>query len=304
MAGARFEEYPGKARCKMLIGVSGYIGSGKDEVAKMIQFLSLMGLSKRDFGVYQGETWKIHGEQDRHWKIKKFAAKLKEIVSLLTGIPVYDLEKESVKASELPKEWDYIAKAIQLESRHWITIPGPVVPTMEDRAHKRTVRQFLQLLGTEACRNVIHENIWVNALFADYKEIWKDPDPIPGNDYRITWRHRYEGATSLIHYGGGSEAEVPDTEIISPNWIISDCRFENEAKAIKDRDGIVVRINRPTHELEPDALTGKQLMSFPKHPSETSLDSWEFDYTIDNSGSLEELLEQVRTMLLHFKIIT
>ena len=29
-----------------------------------------------------------------------------------------------------------------------------------------------------------------------------------------------------------------------PNWIITDCRFPNEAKAIKDRDGISIRVNR------------------------------------------------------------
>jgi len=33
---------------------------------------------------------------------------------------------------------------------------------------KLTPRKLLQLLGTEAGRNIIHPNIWVNALFASY----------------------------------------------------------------------------------------------------------------------------------------
>lgn len=283
MAGAGFEEYPGKVWCKMLIGLSGYIGAGKDEVAKMVQFFTRMSPSKRDFGVYQGGTWQLHMEHPT-WEIKKFAGKLKQIVSLLTGIPVADLEKESVKASELPKEWDYIAKAIQLESRHWITIPGPVLPTMEDRAHKLTVRKLLQLMGTDACRNIIHENIWVNSLFVGYKD------------------------ESEQYYTGIEDSGVKETAYekpVYPNWIISDCRYPNEAQAIKDRGGIVVRINRPIASGSKmiDKI-GEFKVKGGLHASETSLDTWEFDYIIDNSGTIEELLEQVRTMLLHFKIIT
>ena len=45
-------------------------------------------------------------------------------------------------------------------------------------------------------------------------EIWNDPDPIEGNDYRITSRIKYEDDTSLITYNDGlSEAEVFDHEI-------------------------------------------------------------------------------------------
>lgn len=39
--------------------------------------------------------------------------------------------------------------------------------------------------------------------------IWRDPDPIDGNDYRVTKFIPYEDdETALIHYGSGSEAEV------------------------------------------------------------------------------------------------
>lgn len=245
-----------------LIGLNGYISSGKDTVAKMIIWLT--NPKERELWNNSLEDFLYINPQGFNWEIKKFAGKLKQMVSLLTGIPVEDLEKQEVKQSELGKEWNWVPKAIQLESRHWITIPGAVHPEVEDRARKMTVRELLQKLATEACRNVIHEDIWVNALFTDYR-----------TDNQVA----YSGDTAFC------------------NWIISDTRFSNEAKTIKDRGGIVVRINRAHSE-------GYIPKPNPQaHSSETSLDNWAFDYTIDNSGSLEDLLERVREMLLHFKII-
>ena len=40
------------------------------------------------------------------WQIKKFADKLKECVSIITGISRIDLEKIEVKNGDLPKEWN------------------------------------------------------------------------------------------------------------------------------------------------------------------------------------------------------
>jgi hypothetical protein len=36
-------------------------------------------------------------------------------------------------------------------------------------------------------------------------------------------------------------------QIKYPNWIITDCRFENELKAVKERDGITIRVQRPEY---------------------------------------------------------
>lgn len=202
------------------------------------------------------------------WEIKKFAGKLKQIVSLLTGIPVADLEKQSVKESILGPEWSE---------------PG-LLP--DNPLAQMSVRTLLQRIGTEAMRDRVHQNIWINGLFADYK-------PIGGTHY-------FTG----IEDNGIKETAI---EPVYPNWIISDLRFPNEFKAIKDRGGICIRINRgKEYWNDPEWLAGKKVYSQPisLHPSETALDNAEFDYIINNSGTLEELLEQVRTMLLHFKIIT
>jgi len=59
-------------------------------------------------------------------------------------------------------------------------------------------------------------------------------------------------------------------------FIIADCRFENEIEVLKQSfdNVITVRINRSKHISE---LTEKQLL----HPSETSLDNFDFDYKVD-----------------------
>ena len=64
--------------------------------------------------------------------------------------------------------------------------------------------------------------------------------------------------------------------------VISDVRFQNEAKAIRLVGGEVWRINRPGV----DAVNG--------HISEHDLDGWRFDRHVDNGGTLFDLSVTVR----------
>ena len=74
-----------------------------------------------------------------------------------------------------------------------------------------------------------------------------------------------------------------------PNWVISDVRFPNEAEAIKELGGIVVRVDR---EKRDDISAGY------KHPSEISMDQYEgWDRVLDNNGHLSQLYENVEVML-------
>ena len=79
--------------------------------------------------------------------------------------------------------------------------------------------------------------------------------------------------------------------LIYPSWCITDTRFPNEVKAIKKKDGIVIRINRES------AYNST-------HSSEIALDNYEdFDYTIDNNNCIDCLIEKVKEILKHEKII-
>lgn len=75
-----------------IIGIHGLIGSGKDTVANIIK--------------------KIDAERD--WKIKKFASKLKQIATILTGIPSEMFENQDFKKTYLGNEWNIIKKQITL----------------------------------------------------------------------------------------------------------------------------------------------------------------------------------------------
>ena len=66
------------------------------------------------------------------------------------------------------------------------------------------------------------------------------------------------------------------------NIIIADVRYPNELEAIKERDGILLRIDRK------GAGAGN-------HSSETALDDYrEWDFHIGNNGSMEDLFEAMR----------
>ena len=202
----------------MIIALNGYAQSGKDTVANIIQ------------------------EIDSSWQNKKFAGKLKQVASLLTGIPAEKFEDQEFKNSLLGGEWDGIM----------------FVEGYGNHETSMTVREFLQKLGTEAIRNNLHRDAWVNALMADYKAI----------------------NTTI----GTSEFDIQDIDI-TPNWVITDCRMKNEAKAVKVRGGLVVRIIRPG------------VGPINNHQSEIDLDDYPFDYVIVNDGSLKDLEDQVVDLL-------
>jgi hypothetical protein len=74
-------------------------------------------------------------------------------------------------------------------------------------------------------------------------------------------------------------------------------RFPNEMKAVEERKGVTIRVVRPSFMVDGKVIT-KDL-----HPSETALDNAEFDYEIINDGTIEDLVEKVREILITEKII-
>ena len=247
----------------MIIGVSGYSGSGKDLVGTIIQYLvanNQTGYNNSDTSLdkiiksQEENNWWL--EEQSGWEIKKWAGKLKEIASMLTGIPKHKFEDQEFKKTNLPEEWNEIQSTVRYTQKgSYIT--EQFVPM--------TVRNFLQKLGTDGLRDGLHENVWVNALMSDYT-----PDDVQWADGPL----------------GGYE---PGTEF--PNWVITDTRFPNEADAIRKKDGILIRVERP----------GVKPVN--NHASETSLDDYNFDHYIPNDGTVEDLAEKIKDILKFHKII-
>jgi hypothetical protein len=240
----------------MIIGINGKIGSGKDTVGKIIQYLQCHNTGEitiQDVMSNPEHEWWL--EEQSKFEIKKFAGKLKEIASLLTGIDIEDFEDQEFKKSHLGSEWGTVRSN-----------PLNAVPVFEDVQFNElmSVREFLQKLGTEAMREGLHTNVWVNALFADYH-------PTPNKSMDESFKEQFLTGSSEIHYK-------------LPNWIITDMRFPNEMEAVVEKGGITIRVVRP------GTVTGE-------HPSEIALDGHTMHYEIINDGTIEDLIEKVREIL-------
>lgn len=264
-----------KIKIPNLIGISGRMGSGKDTVGAIIMGLT-SGTNLERSNAF--ETFKKTGlmpisTNKSPFVIKKFAGKLKDMVCLLIGCSREELENAEFKNKELGDEWMNIFYNAPSGVGRVLVPDSHLNISQGDKLYQKeylTPRLLLQRLGTDCGRDIIHPNIWVNALFADYiKGLVIVPDRDPNS--------RFDGSV---------ENEGP-----YPNWIITDVRFPNELKAIEDRGGLTIRVNTNR--------AGK----LSNHESETALDGAKFDYVIDNSGTIEELIEKVKTILKTEKII-
>jgi hypothetical protein len=96
------------------------------------------------------------------------------------------------------------------------------------------------------------------------------------------------------------------------NIVISDCRFPNEIKSIREAGGIVVRVVRgPEPEWYDSALSmnrgpnGNATWSISKakieklgiHASETAWVGTDFDFVLYNNASIDDLYEQIREVI-------
>lgn len=253
----------------MIIGINGKIGSGKDTIGLIIQALMEKNLEFSE--IVEIATGQLALPKP-DWEIKKYADKLKEIVCLLIGCTREQLEDREFKEKELGEEWNYV-----LQDGIPLTVDqvkrDKEFPFNERYIQRLTPRLLLQLLGTDCGRNIIHPNIWVNALMSEYK---------------IT--ESYRGV--ILNKGVFTDIDWKSNN--APNWIITDMRFPNELKAVKDRDGITIRVNRYD-------ITGQGKLN--PHSSETALDDAEFDYEIINDGTIEDLIKKVKKVLLKEKLI-
>jgi len=253
-------------RYNMIIGINGKIGSGKNLTGSIIQYLTIANPYKVQFNE------NIDYSVDTNWKQKAFARKLKEVISILTGCTLEELESQEFKDKVIGKDWGHIVDHIDL---------GGLIVGSEIKLY--TYRYLLQKIGTEAMRDTIHKDIWVNALFSDY--IYKYINMATAKEASIEDYNNYLNKLD-------SKAEI--IMLQESNWIITDLRFPNELNAINDRNGFTIRINRDN---------GTRAIDLNPHESEKALNNAVFNYTIDNNGTIDDLIEKVREILTIEKII-
>lgn len=143
------------------------------------------------------------------------------------------------------------------ESRTWRETVDSWWADRLDMPHL-TPRWVLQYWGTEVLRNHFHDDLWVASV---ERKIAATPSSV----------------------------------------VITDCRFPNEIAAIKRCGGITARIYRgqdpPWLELARQDM-GEFRKQYPGvHPSEYSSVNLDYDYYLNNNGSIVELHGQLREML-------
>ena len=203
----------------MIIGICGFIGSGKDTVADYLV----------NFHEFRRES---------------FASTLKDAVAAVFGWDRTMLEGRTKEAREWREQVDpWWAERL-------------AIPTL-------TPRWVLQYWGTEVCRRSFHDDIWIASL----------------------------------------ENKLRNSK---DNVVISDCRFPNEIKSIKESGGKIVLVKRGVlpvwYNLAVSAnqghnLAAQELKHLKIHASETAWVGTEFDYELDNNGTIDQLFARTKSLV-------
>lgn len=185
----------------MIIGLSGYARSGKDTVADIL--------------VKEAGFIRV-----------AFADKLRQALYALNPIV---WRERTYDGGNHPIGWRTVYLQEIIDQHGWDGVKAT--------EYGPEVRRLLQRMGTEVGRNILGEDIWVDAVLRSID--------------------------------------------VTKNYVATDCRFTNEAKAVTRKGGQVWRITRPGVEPAND------------HISEIGLDTWPWDAVILNDGSLDDLREKV-----------
>ena len=139
-----------------------------------------------------------------------------------------------------------------------------------------TPRHALQQIGTEVAR-AIDPDVWARYTLRIAKKLMEDP---------------YSGPLYHRRLGLCSENDICGPSYVYKGVVISDVRFKNELRVIKENGGKVGRIIRPSHKLPEEML---------KHASEAeqlTIPDEEFDFILHNTDGLEALFEQATQKII------
>jgi hypothetical protein len=178
----------------------------------------------------------------RGFKKDSFAAPLKDAVSCIFNWPREMLEGDTEV------------------SRNWREIPDSF--WSEKFGKSFSPRLALQLMGTEAGRNVFHKDIWVISMFNRAK-----------NRNIVITDVRFKNEIEYIQKNGGHVVRIKRGP--EPFWY---------NKALNCNRGL-----------------DNEMLKMNIHSSEWDWIGCDFDYVIDNDGDLQDLDNKIDLMLKHFR---
>lgn len=147
-----------------------------------------------------------------------------------------------------------------------------------------TPRKIMQFVGTDLFRQKLGELIgddlagdfWINRFKKDYKKVaW---------ELALTRTHT-QVDTGVVSVSSPDQVKLGYKKV---NVVVDDVRFENEAKAIRDLGGKLIKIKRSDQ---------SSVVVADDHVSEQELDDSLFDHIINNDGTLEELEDKIDNLI-------
>lgn len=137
-----------------------------------------------------------------------------------------------------------------------------------------TPRVFMQRVGSEMFRNHLDKDCWVKLVMQEIKS-------------KVSF---YPISKEAFQMSLADQNDDEPKTYVRHCFIITDVRFPNEAQAIKDAGGIIVRVTRPGNDDSGEA-------DWKKHESEAFIDKMEVDLDICNCGTLEDFKKHAPEMV-------
>ncbi len=335
-----------------LIGLSGNLGNGKDLIGNIINYLSHhnSGYEEReqmrieeDMSLIDAIMFMSNPHIHTTYTIKKYADALKDICCIILGCTREQLEDREYKETPIPHLTKYKVDynyeiPLKSMSKYNPMSGSKIFPTLESAeefinkgvlgeciiiSHELTTiyttpRDIQNLFGTTCGRDMIHPNIWCEALFSKYhghKMKTFTSDKLLDR-YMHTSCHYCNKPYAGYKRQWYCNSCADEIGQIFPNWLITDVRFpDNEGKYIKDRGGIVIGVKRkfslrfpeyahledtndpykvPSTLEKVDPTLYKRITS----SSEVSMGDFSWcDVIIENNGSIEELVDKVKEII-------
>lgn len=240
------------------IGLTGFIGSGKDTVAKMLNIILNYDWTDKEeckkfynqyFNQNRYATFKENPTTDGYCTCIAFADQLKRICSVIFGIPIdrFYYNKNSgwicinkdfhYTETEPNEEYVITAEQFHLDKDNYNHSNGK---------YYMSLREVLIYVGTYVCQYNINNNIFVNIVNNCLKQ--------------------------RIHNN-------PKLKYV----ICTDVRFPHEYDYIRAKNGIMIKIKRNV--INQDANIAEHSLDY--------YDDEQYDYVIENSGTYDDLFDTV-----------
>ena len=156
--------------------MSGLKNVGKDTSANMLKYLLNTPSFLHFYWIYK--HFNFLGNFGK-WKVTSFAKPLKEVLSIILGVPVEKFEDRDFKenycvdfnTSKIYKCTDENVKLLSDKNLSKLTESDSyhIIKT-----YTLTIRQCLQYFGTQICREFISDKIWINASLKGSNLIFSD----------------------------------------------------------------------------------------------------------------------------------